>query len=51
MTNYEKDELRRLIRREIRAGRTVQEVKAKLKWFGCSVSTIERYYKTWREER
>jgi len=45
MTNQEKDELRRLIKHEIKMGRDIQEATAKLKQFGYSVTTIKRYYR------
>lgn len=45
MTNQEKDELRRLVKHEIKMGRDIQEATAKLKQFGYGISTIKRYYR------
>ena len=44
MTNEQKDELRRLVKQEINAGRDIQEATAKLKRLGYCASTIRRYY-------
>jgi len=48
MTNQEKDELRRLVIREIESGRDIQEATAKLRRLGYNASTIRRYYITFQ---
>ena len=45
MTNQEKDELRRLVKEKIKAGRDCQETTASLKRLGYNANTITRYYK------
>ena len=51
MTNQEKDELRQLIKHEIKMGRDIKEATAKLKQVGYNVSTIKRYYRAFASKR
>jgi len=45
MTNQEKDELRQLVKCEIKIGSSAKEATAKLKRLGYNGSTIRRYYR------